>query len=179
MKASFILTLLMVISVDIVWGQTKLIEFHQADQIELQKPDNDGVYQLNIKPEPFTITFPGELINVCTDLNADLFEFTKPDTDINADFNSCFFIFKSKAMDKEADYLILGTDGSSPLNEAHGARKTDSEHSVFKVSSLSVDSEKLPVSGFSEFYMALWLDSNKDQYVDEAELLKVKVNVEQ
>lgn len=165
------------LSAFLVKAQTRDLLFYQGEkELTLQNTDH-GYFQLNLKPEPFTIKFRGDQLHVCTGQANDIFSYIKPKTDINSDFNSCFFIYKYGAMEKDADYLLTGHETPTALNEEHGAIR-DGKQSKFKVSSLYIDEKKKPLSELKEFYMALWLDSNKDQYIDEKELTKVRVNVE-
>lgn len=158
-------------------ANAQTISFYQGEkELTLQKTDQEYL-QLNLKPEPFTMTFRGDQLHVCTGLTKDIFTNTKPKTDINADFNSCFFIYKYGAMEKNADYLLVGSETPTALNEEHGAIR-DGKQSKFKVNSLYIDEAEKPLSSLKEFYLALWLDGDKDQYIDEKELTKVKVNIE-
>ena len=112
---------------------------------------------------------------VCAGLTEEVFQYTKAGTDINADFNSYFFIFKFLAMENNADYLPTGKDEAASLNETHGAKPKGDGTYYFKVNSLMVGEVSKPISDFDEFYLALWLDQNKDQFIDQEELRKVKV----
>lgn len=173
-KAAFLMFICSVLSW-IAEGQTPGISFHQGKEIALEQTKN-GYVELNIKPEPFTIVFEGNELHVCTGLKEDIFNYTKPKTDINADFNSCFYIFKFGAGSKDSQFLYVGNESPTSLNEVHGA-KVEKKQSTYQVSTLFVNDKENPLSDFKEFYMALWLDSNKNQYIDEKELLKVKVNI--
>ena len=157
-------------------GQTPDISFFQGKKIVPETSDS-GYAQITIKPEAFTIQFQGNELHVCTGLNEDLFLYTAPETDINKDFNSYFYIFKFAAMPANAEYLPVGKDLAAALNKTHGARQAGPDASKFRVSALSIDNEEKPLRTFKAFYMALWLDANKDQYIDKAELLKLKVNI--
>ena len=155
-------------------GQPK-ITFIQGDKLNL-KTDGD-LQTIKIKPNAFTIRFEAEELHVCTGLDEDLYQFAKPEIDINQDFNSSFFIFKYLAMSEDADYLPVGKDVAASLNKTHGAKPVDGQHNEFKVVALQVDDKLKKLKQLDEFYMALWLDDNKDQFIDADEYLKVKVVV--
>ena len=159
------------------YSQGPEISFVQGEQLSLSSLDNE-IYQLKIKPEPFTLIFKGNELHVCTGLSEELFQFTKPETDINQDFNSYFFIFKYIAMPEDADFLPVGKDEAASLNKTHGAKISGEDSSKFTVNSLMIEDELKPISDLKEFYLALWLDSNLDQFIDTSELLKVHVVIE-
>ncbi len=172
---SFLLFLF--ISVYIGFSQGPEISFVQGEQLSLSQLNND-LYELKIKPESFTLIFKGNELHVCTGLSEELFQYTKPETDINQDFNSYFFIFKYLAMPEDANYLPVGKDEAASLNKTHGAKVAGEDSSKYTVNSLSIDGELKPLSDLKEFYLALWLDSNLDQFIDTSELLKVHVIIE-
>ena len=154
------------------------ISITQETVLELEKSDVGNYYEVSIKPASFTLEFEGKELMVCTGLTEDLFSHTKAETDINADFNSYFFIFKFLAMEGNADYLPTGADEAASLNKTHGAKNTGDGTSSFTVNSLQVGDEKRPISAFDTFFMALWNDQNKDQFIDKNELIHLKVNVQ-
>ncbi|WP_297761175.1 hypothetical protein [uncultured Muriicola sp.] len=165
------------LSVYIGYGQGPEITFLQGEQLSLSPLDND-LYELKIKPESFTLVFKGNELHVCTGLSEELFQFTKPETDINQDFNSYFFIFKYIAMPEDANYLPVGKDEAASLNKTHGAKLAGKDSSKFTVASLQIEDELKPLNELKEFYLALWLDTNLDQFIDTSELLKVHVVIE-
>ena len=152
------------------------ISIRQESILDLVESDSGEYYEVNIKSEPFTLEFEGDELMVCAGLTEELFQYTQADTDINADFNSYFFIFKFLAMEHNADYLPTGKDEAASLNETHGAKPKGDGTYHFKVNSLLVGEEEKPIGAFDEFFLALWLDQNKDQFIDKEELLKVKIN---
>jgi len=176
-KTVFSFLLFLFLSVYIGYCQGPEITFVQGEQLSLSQLNND-LYELKIKPVPFTLIFKGNELLVCTGLSEELFEYTKPETDINQDFNSYFFIFKYIAMPEDANFLPVGKDEAASLNKTHGAKTVDENSSKFTVNSLSIDGELKPLSDQKEFYLALWLDSNLDQFIDTSELLKVHVVIE-
>jgi len=154
------------------------VNIRQSSVLELEKVDSKNYHQVTIQPASFTLEFDGKELMVCAGLTEDLFLHTKAETDINADFNSYFFIFKFLAMEGNADYLPIGPDEAASLNETHGAKITEEDKSTFTVNSLQVSGEKKPISDFDTFFMALWLDQNKDQFIDRNELLHLKFIVQ-
>jgi len=172
---SFLLFLFL--SVYIGFSQGPEISFVQGEKLSLS-PLNNDLHQLKIKPGPFTLIFKGNELHVCTGLSEEFFQFTKPETDINQDFNSYFFIFKYIAMPEDANFLPVGKDEAASLNKTHGAKVAGEDSSKFTVNSLMIENELKPVSDLKEFYLALWLDSNLDQFIDTSELLKVHVIIE-
>ena len=123
------------------------------------------------------LVFQGKELHVCAGLDKELFNFTKPGTDINADYNSYFFIFKYLAGSEDTDYLSIEKNTGNTLNETHGAKSIGEGFYQFTLKFLINDGDKQPLSEFKELFMALWLDVNKDQYIDQEELLWVKANL--
>ncbi|MEP1096079.1 MAG: hypothetical protein ABJG78_13275 [Cyclobacteriaceae bacterium] len=178
MKSTTLIVLVSVLAmINVANAQSSKISFHQGDRIMLNESDSN-IFQINIKPEPFTIIYEGIELNVCTGLTKELFLYTKAETDINKDFNSYFYIFKYMAMSKGSEFLPVEKDMAASLNITHGAKRAGPNKLKFKVSFLRVDDKEKPLSEFKQLHMALWLDSNKDQYIDETELLKVRVNID-
>ncbi|WP_297693158.1 hypothetical protein [uncultured Eudoraea sp.] len=175
MKNAILITLLIVLGCGSLFAQ---VNIRQSSVLELEKVDSKNFHQVTIQPESFTLEFEGKELMVCAGLTEDLFLHTKAETDINADFNSYFFIFKFLAMEGNADYLPIGPDEAASLNETHGAKITEEGKSTFTVNSLQVSGEKKPISAFDRFFMALWNDQNKDQFIDKNELLHLKVVVQ-
>lgn len=169
--------LLTFLSAYVGYSQGQEISFVQGEKLSISQLTND-LFELKIKPEPFTLIFNGKELHVCTGLSEELFQYTKAETDINQDFNSYFFIFKYIAMPEDAKFLPVGKDEAASLNKTHGAKAVDENSSKFTVNSLSIDGELKPLTDFKEFYLALWLDSNLDQFIDTSELLKVHVVIE-
>lgn len=158
-------------------AQNPNIAFKQGEKVDMIKID-DNYFEIKIKKKPFTILFEADQLMVCAGLTDQIFKYAKPNTDINADFNSYFFIAKYAAMSKDADYLIIEKDASSSLNLGHGAKKEENGLYSFKVSSLFENGKKTSISKLNNFYLSLWLDKNLDQFVDKEELLWVKVSLE-
>lgn len=176
---NFLMTVtFMLASFCLAWSQkTPNITFVQQTNVVLNK-GTKGYYEINLKPEPFRLIFEGKELMVCVGLDEKLFERTKAGTDINADYSSDFYIFKYAAASPDADHLVLGNGGGNSLNGTHGAKphtKTGFFH--YTVRTLHVDRKAEPIERFKQFFMALWLDKNKDQFIDKEELLHVKVNV--
>lgn len=157
-------------------AQTPDISFMQEDKIPLQQAESN-YYEIIVKPKPFTILFNGSELHVCAGLDQGLFHAATSKTDINKDFSSPFFIFKYAALPKNGDYLVLYKDGANSLNKSHGAIPFKGNHQ-YTVSSIMNGNNQEPVSKLKQLFLALWLDDNKDQYIDDNELLRVKVNIE-
>lgn len=168
--------LLVVISGFIAEAQSPNIKFVQGDTLSL-KQGKENYYEITLRKEPFTLIFPGNELLVCAGLDKDLFRFTKPGTDINADFNSYFFIYKFIAASEDSDFLTLEKDAGNALNETHGAQAAGSDRFGYTVRSLAYKGTLKSISEFEELFMALWLDINKDQFIDKEELLWVKAQI--
>lgn len=151
------------------------ISICQEKALDLIPSDAGDYYEVSIKPGPFTLEFKGDELMVCAGLTEELFEYTKAETDINSDFNSYFFIFKYIGMEKTADYLPTGKDEAASLNETHGAKPKGDGTYFYHVNALGFGEDSRPTKDFDTFFLALWLDENKDQFIDKDELLKVKV----
>ena len=158
-------------------AQTPNIKFVQGDTVGLDE-SKKGYYQIDLKKDPFTIVFQGNELHVCAGLDEELFEFTKSGTDINADFNSYFFIYKYLAASKDSDYLSIEKNTGNSLNETHGAKSAGSGLYQYTVKSLMNDGSQKLLSEFKELFLALWLDANKDQFIDKEELLWVRANIQ-
>ncbi len=167
---------LMFIAYGVVFSQTPAISFVQGETLPIEKGKSD-VYEIDLSSDAFDIVFPGKELHVCAGTSEELFKFAKPDTDINADFNSYFFIFKYLAGSTDTDHLSIEENTSSALNETHGAKPTGDGSTKYTVRSLVNDGDVKPLSAYKEFFMALWLDSNKDQYIDKEELLWVRAKI--
>ena len=157
-------------------AQTPDIKFVQGDTLSLEE-NKKGYYEIELYKEPFTIIYKGKELHVCAGLDEELFQFTKPDTDINADFNSYFFIFKYLAASEDADFLSIEENTGNSLNKTHGAQAAGGGLYQYTVRSLLNDGDSKPLSEFNRLFLALWLDSNKDQYIDKEELLWVRANI--
>lgn len=158
-------------------AQTPNIHFIQGDTVRLHEGKN-GYYEVKLKAAPFNLVFRGKELHVCAGLDKNLFNFTKAGTDINADFNSYFFIFKYLAGSENTDYISIEKDTGNSLNETHGAISIGEGFYQFTLKSLMNNGDNKPLSEFKELYMALWLDANKDQFIDKEELLWVRANFE-
>ncbi len=152
------------------------IKFVQGDTMSLQK-GKKNYFEVELRREAFTLVFKGNELHVCAGLEENLYEFTKPNTDINADFNSYFFIFKYLAGSPDSDFLSIEKDTGNSLNETHGARPAKDGYYQYTIRNVMNDGEINPISDFKKLFMALWLDSNRDQFIDEQELLWVKATL--
>ncbi len=172
----WILILLMTFSfVCSVNAQTSDIRFMQEGQI-LPYQVEKNYHVIGIKPKPFTILFNGPELHACAGLDETLYSAAKSETDINKDFKSPFFIFKYAALPETGGYLVLYNDGANSLNKSHGAKPFESQYQ-YTVSSIMKDKNQLPVSNLKQLFFVLWLDKNKDQYIDDSELLRVKIRI--
>lgn len=158
-----------------LFAQVKVV---QEKELQLQKSDSGDYYEVSITPAPFTLQFEGRELMVSAGLSEDLFASTKPDIDINVDFGSYFYIGKFLAMEEDASYLPTGAHEAASLNKNHGAKSEAGGRSSFEVRFLDVAGDKKPLSDFKEFYMAVWLDQNKDQFIDSDEIIHLKVNIQ-
>ncbi len=154
------------------------ITFVQKTNVELKKGEKD-YYEIDLKAEPFTLYFEGNELMVSAGLEEDLFQHTKPDTDINKDFNSNFYIFKYVAGSPDTDYLIIEEESANSLNKSHGAKPAGKKMSQFTVRSLLREGKTESIANFKQLFMALWLDRNKDQFIDKKEMMWVKVNLKE
>lgn len=175
-KSLFLVLILLVITVSTTQANMPDIQFVQGEELSLTQTDNN-FFEINIKPEPFTIRFKGTQLNVCAGLDESLFQAAKPETDINKDFKSPFFIFKYAALPETADFIVLYKDGANSLNDAHGAKPYEKNMYQFTVSSISTGKHNTAVSDLKQFFLALWLDKNKDQFIDKDEFLRIKISV--
>lgn len=173
----FIIFMLVLITGGGVCAQTPGISFLQGEIVPLKKGKKD-YYQVDLKNEAFTIVFPGKELHVCAGTEEELFKYTQAGTDINADFNSYFFIFKYLAGSEDTDYLSIEKNTANTLNETHGAKPGGDGLYQFTVRSLLNDGEQQQLSDFKALYLALWLDKNKDQYIDKEEILRVRANIQ-
>jgi len=160
----------------IIRAQIPNIVFFQGDTLSLKVGKKD-YYELQLKGEPFTILFEGNELHVCAGLDEDLFQFTRANTDINADFNSYFFIFKYLAGSSSSDFLSIEKDTANSLNETHGAKSVGNSMYKYTVNSLLNEGNIEGLENFKKLYLALWLDANKDQFIDKEELVWVKANI--
>jgi hypothetical protein len=144
--------------------------------LELQE---NGVYKLELKPESFTLVFPGEELHVCAGLDEELFEHAKAGTDINADFNSYFFIYKYLAGASDSEFLSIEKDTGMSLNKTHGAKplnkSPNNNRSYYRISSLQSDDKSILLGSVKQLYMAIWRDANKDQFIDPQESMHVQI----
>lgn len=175
-KTILLIGVVTVMTLDISLAQAPNIIFVQDDTITLNKGAS-GYFEMSLKGKPFTIIFEGDQLHVSTGLNKEMFQKAKADTDINKDFNSNFYIFKYPAMPKDADYLSIREGNALSLNESHGAKPIGENMHKYTVRTLWEDDEELPLSEFKKFYLACWLDANKDQYIDKEELLWIQANI--
>lgn len=177
MKFHFTSILVLVfISTITLQAQIPNIKFIQGDTIPYVKGKKD-YYEMDLKQEAFTILFEGSELHVCAGIDEGLFRFTQPNTDINADVNSYFFIFKYLAGTENTDFLSIEKDTGNSLNETHGAKSAGAGMSKFTVRSLMDEGDLQPLTEFRKLFLALWLDANKDQLVDKEELIWVKANI--
>ena len=162
-------------SMGLACAQTLDISFMQGEKISLHKT-NGNHYEITIKPKPFAIIFNGAELNVCVGFDEALFQAVKTKTDINKDYKSPFFIYKYTALPKNGDHLHLYNTGANSLNKSHGAKKFNGNYQ-YTVSSIMASKKLVPISNLKQLFLALWLDQNKDQYIDENELIRVKVKI--
>ena len=175
-----IITLSIVAAIFLSHGQSYAqdISFVQNGE-EIAVNETDYSYdEIAISPEAFDIVFKGKELHAVTGLTSEVYQYAKADTDINADFNSYFYIFKYLAMGEDSQFLPAGKDEAASLNATHGAKPEGKKHSKFTVAALQVEGEDKPVAELSEFFLALWLDVNKDQFIDESELMQVRVVIQ-
>ncbi len=176
MKIHYLICVLLFSVISTSSAQTPNIKFIQGDTVALVKDKND-YYEMDLKQMPFDILFEGSELHVCASVDNGLFKFTQPNTDINADFNSYFYIFKYLAGTKNTDFLSIEKDTGNSLNETHGAKSAGDNQYRFTVRSLMNEGDIQPLSEFKKLFLALWLDANKDQFIDKEELIWVKANI--
>ena len=148
----------------------------QEKNVTFEKGEKD-YYEVSLKAEPFTLHFEGKELLVSAGLEEDLFENTRSGVDINKDYGSNFYIFKYAAGAPDTDYLIVDGESANALNVSHGVLPAGKKKSLFTVKSLFREGKPEPLSNFEQFFMALWLDKNKDQFIDQEEIIWVKVNI--
>jgi len=149
------------------------IRFTQNGEAMPLRQQDDGTFKLELKAEPFMIIFPGEELQVCAGIEPGLFEHAQAGVDINADFNSNFFIYKYLAGTSDSNFLSIEKDTGMSLNPTHGAKPYDKGFSFYEVANLQLDGQEYPLSTHDRLYIALWLDKNKDQFIDQEELIHV------
>lgn len=134
----------------------------------------EGTAIVQLKPSPFEINFPSEMLNGCADTSPAIFEHTGVGTDTMQDFKSCLLIFKSAAMPDDATYLPLSDEYGFSLNPTHGAQTLSDKRSQFRVTHLERSGEgQAPValdSLTSPVYVTFFVDTNKNQKIDDGEL---------
>lgn len=127
---------------------------------------------LILKPEPFAIFTRFLKVNVCLSFSADDLDFVGNGIDTTLEKRSCFYSWHSFAMDNNANYLIIGSEGASSLNADHGMRRFRANIYAFPVMSFYATAAKRFVK-FSEIrrpiHAAIWIDKNSDQIIDEGE----------
>ena len=173
-KVFFSLFAILVLNVS-VEAQFQDVKFVQGDTLTLIE-SKKNYFDVDLKAAPFSLIFKGNELHVCAGLDESLFEFTKPDTDINADASSYFFIFKYLAGSQESDFLSIEKDTGVALNETHGAFPDGRGYSIYNVRRFMIDGDLVPISEFKRVFFAFWLDKNKDQFIDKMELLWVRAN---
>lgn len=157
-------------------AQSPDIAFIQEDTLKLEHSNLD-YYEVSLGDEPFTILFEGEALYVCAGVGEELFQFTKAGTDSKTDFNSYFFVFKYLAGSENSDFISIEKDTGISLNKAHGMKPAGSGWNQYLVKSVMNEGKMVPLANYNELFLALWLDANKDQFVDQVELLWVKATI--
>jgi len=132
--------------------------------------EDDAPYLVNMISGYFEIRSPAEMTQVCAWKDESVFEKVKADTDIMKDFGSCMFLYKSMAMSKDADYLILSKGNVQSLNEVHGTKKISDEEYAHTVTHFLVEGKPISKQSIGEpVYLVVWIDDNKDKIIDEDE----------
>ena len=135
--------------VSICEAQMPNIKFVQGDTLQLIKSKKE-YYDVDLKGEPFSLVFEGDELHVCAGLDESLFQFTKPETDINADANSYFFIFKYLAGSRDSDFLSIEKDTGNALNETHGAQRANGKNYQYLVKTLMNDGDLVSIGEFKK-----------------------------
>ena len=144
--------------------------------IAMMSDDEAGTTVVQLVPEAFEIHSPDAMTQVCTWSSATIFTKVKAGSDIMQDFNSCMFLYKSMAMNKEADYLILSQDNGYSLNESHGSRKISEQEFVYTVTQLLEHGKQMSKKALGvAVFMVVWIDANKNKVVDEDEFDRLEL----
>ncbi len=159
-----------------VYSGTPDITFIQDSIILLSKASGNN-YEITAGPGPFTILFSGPELNVCAGLDEEVFKAAGSGVDVVKDFNSPFSIFKYAAMPKDGGYLYLYKDGANSLNQSHGAKPYKKGHR-YTVSSIMSQGRQKAVGTLEKLYLVLWLDKNRDEFIDDDELYRAIIAID-
>jgi len=155
---------------DVLKAPNTSIKFVQNGSFIKMVSEDDAPYEVNMISGYFEIRSPADMTQVCAWKDESIFEKVSADTDIMKDFGSCMFIYKSMAMGKDADYLILSKGNAQSLNEVHGTKKISDEEYAHTVTHFLVEGKPMSKQSIGEpVYMVVWIDGNKDKIVDEDE----------
>lgn len=141
-----------------------------------EKTDNYR-FRLRLAKAPFEIHYGAQQIGVCVSTQPAVFEKANNATDTMSDFTSCMFMFKAFGMSADGGELIADIDGSSWLNEAHGARKGQGNRYVYPVTRFTgKETGDLELTLITQpMYLVFWDDRDKNKTIDLKEVARVEL----
>ncbi|NNE27740.1 MAG: hypothetical protein HKN09_12920 [Saprospiraceae bacterium] len=170
-----ILSISTICVIQMSFAQGPEISFEQDGKVLEMRFSEGGYYEIFLKAEPFNILFNHKELMVTGGVDASVFKVAKAGTNISSDYTSNFFLGKFMAIPNPTDYLTLEKDTAMNLTKDKGVVMAKNGWRSIAIKRFSVEDGFTNFSDQKSAYLALWLDTNLDLFIDKAELLWVKI----